>query len=570
MSRLSFITAILFAISAAGATQAQLAPIKNVQQECMTLGCIRYSSYGSAVAVAHSRGGTVFLSAAHNLDPKSDTSKMVSLEINGEPVKVIGKWKDNKATDLALLYLPGRLYTLVSISSEPLKVGEDVVAGGFDFAQVSGQPRGSGKPVVRYYETKVLKVTKNEFGDTDRSWPVGMSGGSLIRPGGGLVGVISHSSGFNVNWNLQAFVASHFPDAEFGEAPPPPKLTGDEKPALKLLPDAVPPPRDIPARQDDGSKEAGKEAPVAKVPEIKDVQPQLTAEQVQALIDASKGEKVDEASLIDRIVKNPELLDRVKQAAGAAAAVTGTAAETAADSGWFETGVKVAATAAFGPAGAVGSTVALGVGGWLWNRRQKRKADEAAELVRYKAQQDAVNKREAEQKEARRKKAEQAAIDAVKQREVERDQTTTQAAAELAAKSAHPMAEALRKAGQLVGGAGQQVGATTEPEATQQAAADKTAELQKQIDGLVQYIKDREAAEPEEKPGLTAEQVIGDDGQPALAYFQDGVRLLKDNRLPVKVLGHRQAAGAIESYVYERVANDRGTHLNQNQNRSGS
>jgi hypothetical protein len=317
---------------------AQLAPIKNVQQECVVLGCVRYSSYGSAVAVAHSKGGTVFLTAAHNLDPKSDTSRMVSLMIAGSPAVIKGQWKDNKATDLALLWVPNTLYERAMIERTPPQVGEQVIAGGFDFARVSGQPTGTDEPVVRYYETKVQKAQPKEFGETDRSWPVGMSGGSLVRPGGGIVGIICHSSGFNINYDLAAFVTSHFPDAKFAPVPPPPVNTSGNKP-LKILPDAPPP-----------------EAKKKVTPENTNPKP---LDGVKDLVKDAVGEAL-----------KSQLPGAIKTNVGAQLPVTGEGGS------WFTGLAGLVGTAAGGPAGGALATGAASVGVFLYRRRRRRKQEE--------------------------------------------------------------------------------------------------------------------------------------------------------------------------------------------------
>lgn len=361
------IAAAIFLTAVISPASAQLAPLKNIQQECSVRGCVRYSCYGTAVAVAHCNGGTVFLSAAHNLKSKSDTSKMVSLTVGGDEAVIKGQWYDDVATDLCLLFVEGRTEPLVRLADTPPEVGEELTAGGFDFAQVSGQA-SPGKPIARYYKAKAFRVARKEFGQTDRSWPVGMSGGSIVRPGGDLVGIIAHSSGFNVNYNYKDFVLSHYPDAVFAQAPPPPKNYKRTEPAAEPVIDKpAPPPKEIPARQDDVSKDAGKDAPPVhvKVPEIKDV-PEPEPEQPEA---TQPGPAVDQLTIVDRVLADPRLLDAIRKRIGGEAAPL----PPAGGSGWLGTAAGLAGTAAGGPLGGAVATGAASVAVWLYRRRRRRK-----------------------------------------------------------------------------------------------------------------------------------------------------------------------------------------------------
>jgi len=332
---------------------AQLAYVQHVQQECVVLGCVRYSTYGSAVAVARANGGTVFLTAEHVLQSKSDTSQTVGVYVAGTKATVKGKWNDGRATDLAILWIPGSFHDVVPLETEPVRTGEGVIAGGFDFAAVSGQ-KVKGQPVPRYYVTKITKAERNEFGNTDRSWPVGMSGGSIVRRGGGLVGIICHSNGFNINWDYQKFIRSHYPDAQFAEVAPLPPPTDEPKPrpstdepepppSDKLIekPVVTPPPTDEPELP---PSDEPKENPAVVVPQAP------REEDIKKIIGTIVEEKLS---------KN----------------------ESSPKGSWFTSLAGLVGTAAGGPAGGALATGAASVGVFLYRQRKRRK-DEASRGVK--------------------------------------------------------------------------------------------------------------------------------------------------------------------------------------------
>jgi len=549
MLRFSFI--IIALLAGLQSADAQLSYMRIDQQICTLFGCRdRSIGFGSCVAVAHYRGGTVLLTAGHNLERDSSEHKIVSLTVAGKPCTVRGSWfRDAEwpGVDIAILYQPNRLFNLVPLANTPPKAGDDILVGGFGFDDPM-------EPQVKYYRGKVFEAASGSYGSADFIWPVGISGGSVTRDGE-LVGIAVHQNskprtprdlaGFTINWNFRQAILQNFPGATFARVPGPPVVTGDEPRSEPVLDKPVPPPRDIPARQK-GGKDGGRDAvPVLTPVPDKTVpkQPDKSAELKQALAELSKTQ---------------ELLKKASQTAQKAAPVVEAVVDTtgdAATSDWFSTGLKVAATAAFGPPGAAGATVLTGVGGWMWNRRRKRKLIEKqeaeAEFNRVAAENDqrAVDQNNQEREE-RRKAAEAAAINEMKVRQLAITDAEERAAA------AEKEAEELKL----------QLAETTEkqdePE-TEKAAPDKTDEvdeLREQIAGLVEYLKEQEVS-PETIPGITAEEVVGPNGGTQLAYFLDGIRLLESNQLPVKVLGHREAVRAIEDYVYRRAAAETGNHL---------
>lgn len=359
MSRLLCVVLLVAALPRE--TTAQFNYVRNDQQICTPLGCrSRLSMWGSCVAVAHWRGGTVFLSAGHNFEPETPEHKVVRVTIGGADANLRRWWYKNPQVpnvDFAVLHLPGRLADLLPLADKPPKPGDSAMVCGFEFDD-------DKPPRTVNYQGKVTSVERGEFGGLDFDFNVGVSGGPVVSDGE-LVGIVlhhdkyrRHRGGFQVNYDFKKSILSLFPGATFATAPPPPP--DDDAPALG--------PND-PIEQPPAPKKL-EPAPEPRLPRT-EVEP-------RELVRGQAGQVIFPPPTNE--TKESPRTEAVKELGSKAGATAGAAA----------------GTAAFGPIGGLiggklggyaGETITslVAAGGAYWWQRRKRKGlirEHATELSR--------------------------------------------------------------------------------------------------------------------------------------------------------------------------------------------
>lgn len=459
--------------------------------------CTNESLYGTAVAVARTNSGVAFLTAAHNFESRNQ-GNIAAINVGGRSGRLVGKWIDDKCLDIAIVFVSGSRQEPVPVSQDAPQAGDLVTVAGFDFAVTSS-------PQVRYYSGRVAKSEKGALGETDFSWPVGTSGGSVVNRNGELVGIAVHSSGFMVNWNFRDSVSSFFPDAQFAAASSRSKYSRKESVEAE---DSAPPPPVIDAEPPSGPlaldkdevSGASKESELSKLLNEQSARLSQLAESVAALRPASGVEKSSETTsgqkqetppsgtspdVVSADANGRGRVSDIKERTGEVLDV----ADSVASNPWVQAAIV----------GATGGTGAAGLAAFqlLMRWRKKRRSQQQSES----------------QSESRQSQS----------------PVVIKAGSDDRSSSAPP------------------------PDT--------------RIDSIIRYLKDKEADSRniekivESIEGLTARVEVQPDGSTAETFWKDGVRLAKNGGLSVNVLGGPAVAREIENYVARRHAMAAGDNL---------
>jgi hypothetical protein len=488
--------------------------VRTDQAVCTVFGChSRVSYYGSAVAVAHWKGGSVFISAGHNFESESSEHKTTQILIGGSPAQLRRVWygKEFPSLDFAVLYMPGRHAILMPIAASPPKEGDAVTVSGFDFTD-------SLNPKALHFHGEVSRIASRDFGSLNFGYPIGVSGGPVTKDGE-LVGIAVHVikeprfkgdiGGFQVNYDFRKSIVSLFPGAIFAtpKSKPIQKNNNSTGPATLRL-KAPPPPKDDEKIQDrDDHKNKGKGSIGNAVTDGSDQIINKPANDSKNSKSSTDDEPTSGGNS-DKAVAVPGLIEKAQNKAfqiedkleGVSSII-----DTVVGSPWVSAGLTAAGIA-------TGGATVYAPKVWnmyrFWRRRRRRR----------------------------------------KGQPLPGDDDDTKAADEIVPeKSSVPITKFVADDASSV---------QLDELRSQVAALTRKSEVVEDLNEIVQQV----AADTR---GLVAGRAIGADGNPEeeLSYWKDGVRLAASGQLGINVLGAKQVAAAIEKEVQKRAAESSGVKL---------
>lgn len=188
------------------ASFAQMVTVRVQSSVCTNGICTSMSGYGTGVVVATEGNTSLVLTAAHNFDLTdrngypTQNGQINAIRIGGRARgELLRRWRDS-VMDLAVVRAYAAL-PAVPLSTQPPHAGDTVTVNGYDFADTS-------QPQLQATTCRVLNAEQGERAHTNRSWPVGTSGGGVFDTAGNLVGIAVTSNGFIANRNFREVIES--------------------------------------------------------------------------------------------------------------------------------------------------------------------------------------------------------------------------------------------------------------------------------------------------------------------------------------------------------------------------